>query len=267
MGAAPARTRAGPACACAHAPAGGVGAVAARTAEGRRHGIPRVTSVQAIGVSAWCRTLGGASVNAVGVGTPAALFLLVLLPVVVVLARRRVAPRGALALRLLVVTLVVTALASPSLSTRGGDLTVVFAVDLSDSVPAEQRQAAQEFVRSAAGHRRPGDRVGLVTFGASAITKELPNPQPRLAFATEPVATATDRGQAIRAALAALPEEGAKRIVLLTDGNDNRGGLADALALARSGGRQEPAGPLEAGEAAEASDDDVGAPQGAVDRA
>ena len=202
--------------------------------------------------------------NAVGVGTPAALFLLVLLPVVVVLARRRVAPRGALALRLLVVTLVITALASPYLSTRGGDLTVVFAVDLSDSVPAEQRQAAQEFVRSAARHRRPGDRVGLVTFGASAITEELPNPQPRLAFATQPVATATDLGQAIRVALAALPEDGARRIVLLTDGNDNRGGLADALALARSDGVEVSAVPLAAGGAAEVLVDDVEAPQEVV---
>src|SRR3989442_5468031 len=100
MGAAPARTRAAPACACAHALAGGVGAVAARTAEGRRHGIPRVTSVQAIGVPAGRRTLGVASVNALGLGTPAALFLLVLLPVVAPLARRRVTPTPTLAFRL-----------------------------------------------------------------------------------------------------------------------------------------------------------------------
>src|SRR3989442_12476994 len=99
MGAAPARTRAGPACACAHAPAGGVGAVAARTAEGRRHRIPRVTSVQAIGVSAGRRTLGGASVNGVGVGTPAALVLLLLLPVVAARALRPEAPRAPPALR------------------------------------------------------------------------------------------------------------------------------------------------------------------------
>src|SRR2546425_12383850 len=146
MGAAPARTRAAPACDCAHAFAGGVGAVAARTAEGRRHGIPRVTSVQAIGVPAGRRILGGASVNAVGVGTPAALFLLVLLPVVAALARRRGAPRGALALRLLVVTLVVTALASPYLSTRRGPVTVVVSVDLSRRVSAGRCQSGRRDV-------------------------------------------------------------------------------------------------------------------------
>src|SRR5438552_2861673 len=171
--------------------------------------------------------------NAMRFGTPATLLLLVFLPVAAALARRRVTPRGALALRLLVLVLLVTALASPVLSTRGGDLSVVFAVDRSDSIPADRFAAAQEFVRSAAARRRPGDRVGLVTFGATAITEELPNPQPRLAFATQPAAAGTDLGQAIRASLAALPPEGAKRIVLLTDGNDNRGGVADALALPR----------------------------------
>src|SRR5213080_2142461 len=124
--------------------------------------------------------------NAMRFGTPAALLLLVFLPVAAALARRRVSSRGALALRLLVLVLLVSALASPVLSTRGGDLSVVFAVDRSDSIPADRFAAAQEFVRSAAARRRPGDRVGLVTFGATAITEELPNPQPRLAFATQP---------------------------------------------------------------------------------
>ena len=202
--------------------------------------------------------------NAMRFGTPAALLLLVFLPVAAALARRRVTPRGALALRLLVLVLLVTALASPVLSTRGGDLSVVFAVDRSDSIPADRFAAAREFVRSAAARRRPGDRVGLVTFGATAITEELPNPQPRLAFATQPAAAGTDLGQAIRASLAALPPEGARRIVLLTDGNDNRGGVADALALARGDGVEISAVPLAPGGASEVLVDDVVAPQEVV---
>ncbi len=37
-------------------------------------------------------------------------------------------------------------------------------------------------------------------------------------------------------ALAAFPQEGARRIVLLSDGNENRGGARDAAQLARAGG-------------------------------
>src|SRR2546430_17324406 len=94
--------------------------------------------------------------NAMRFGTPAALLLLVFLPVAAALARRRVSSRGALALRLLVVVLLVSALASPVLSTRGGDLSVVFAVDRSDSIPAERFAAGQAVRGSAAAPRRPG---------------------------------------------------------------------------------------------------------------
>src|SRR5437899_11428666 len=113
--------------------------------------------------------------NAMRFGTPAALLLLVFLPVAAALARRRVTPRGALALRLLVLVLLVTALASPVLSTRGGDLSVVFAVDRSDSIPADRFAAAREFVRSDAALRRPGVRVGRFNFGTSANTDTLPH--------------------------------------------------------------------------------------------
>lgn len=198
--------------------------------------------------------------NLLRFGAPAALLLLVLLPVVSAMARRRATPGGAVALRLGALALMIVALAAPSLTVRGGDLSVVFAVDRSDSISADQQQAAQEFVRSAAAHRRPGDRVGLVTFGADALIEELPGPDPQLAFTTQPMAGATDVGQAIRTAISALPPEGARRIVLLSDGNDNRGALADALALAQSEGIEVSVVPLEAGRAREVLIEEVAAP-------
>src|SRR2546428_1866571 len=143
MGAAPDRPRPGPAGCCAHAPSGGVGAVVARPAQDRHHATPQVPSAQAIGPAVGFGIFGGA-MSPARFGTPVALFLLALLPVVASLARRRVTPRGALALRLVVCTLVVTALASPSLLARGGDLSVVFAIDRSDSISAEQTQARSE---------------------------------------------------------------------------------------------------------------------------
>ncbi|HEX4841770.1 MAG TPA: VWA domain-containing protein, partial [bacterium] len=144
-----------------------------------------------------------------------ALLFLVILPAVAVVARRRSPSRLALGLRLAALALVITALASPSVVGRGGDLTIIFAVDRSASIAATQRQAAEEFVRSAAAQRRQGDRVGLVTFGADALVEEVPSGDPQLAFATQPAPHATDIGGAIQAALSALPSEGAGRIVLL----------------------------------------------------
>jgi Mg-chelatase subunit ChlD len=193
-------------------------------------------------------------------GTPTALFLLVLLPIAVAIARRRVTPRGAIVRRLLVFALVIVALGSPYFPVHGGDLSVIFAVDRSDSISGDQGQAAQEFVRMAAARRRPGDRIGLVTFGADAIVEELPSAQPQLAFSSQPIGSATDIGQAIRAALAALPPDGGRRIVVLSDGNDNRGVLSDALALARGEGVEVSAVPLAADRIGDVYVDDVVAP-------
>ena len=191
---------------------------------------------------------------------PIALVLLVMLPVLAVVARRRSPSRLALSLRLAALALVMIALASPTVAGRGGDLTIVFAVDRSASIAATQRRAAEEFVRTAAAQRRRGDRVGLVTFGADAWVEEGPSSDPQMAFATQPAPHATDIGAAIQAALSVLPSEGAGRIVLLTDGNDNRGGLDDALALARNAGVEISAVPLQAGAGSDVLIDDVVAP-------
>lgn len=191
---------------------------------------------------------------------PIALVLLVMLPALAVVARRRSPSRLTLSLRLAALALVIIALASPTVAGRGGDLTIVFAVDRSASIAATQRRAAEEFVRAAAAQRRRGDRVGLVTFGADALVEEVPSSDPQLAFATQPAPHATDIGAALQAALSVLPSEGAGRIVLLTDGNDNRAGLDDALALARNAGVEISAVPLQAGAGSDVLIDDVVAP-------
>lgn len=167
---------------------------------------------------------------------PLALLLLALLPVIIVSARRRATPRTAAALRAVVLAVLIAALAGPSVPGLGGGQHVIFVLDLSDSISAASRQDAVRFLRDAAGHRRGGDRIGLVTFGAEAILEEAPSADPRLAVVTRPSGAATDVAAAIRTALAALPASGSRRIVVSTDGNANRGDLEQALALAASQG-------------------------------
>ncbi len=167
---------------------------------------------------------------------PAALGMLLLLPLAVTLARHRVVPRGVMVLRLLALALVILALAQPQLPSRSRDRTVMFAVDFSDSMTPSAREAATAFVKAAARSRHLGDRIGLVTFGTDAILEEAPTPDPQLVFASHPAGESTDIAQAIRVALAAMPGGGERRIVLATDGNANRGDLAAALAIARREG-------------------------------
>lgn len=191
---------------------------------------------------------------------PQALLLLALLPAVVALARRRRAPRGAVVLRVLVLGALIMSLASPSLSGLGGGQSVIFALDLSDSIGSRAREDAVAFVREAARHRRSGDRLGVVTFGAEAVLEEAPTAEPQLAVTARPGGDATDLAQAIRTALAALPQGGARRIVVATDGNANRGDLEQALTLARSQGVEVSVVPLQAGSGEDVLVEEVIAP-------
>lgn len=192
---------------------------------------------------------------------PEALVLLILLPAVFALTRRRLLPRGVVGLRLLALGLIILGLAQPELPLGRPSRTVTFVMDLSDSIPAAANAAAVEFIRSAARTRQPGDRIGLITFGANAIVEEAPTTEPQLRFSSHPQGARTDIAHAIRTALAAMPGNGERQIVLVTDGNANRGDLATALALARSEGVRIdvlPVGPV--GEA-EVLIDEVRAPQ------
>ncbi|MDQ7843515.1 MAG: VWA domain-containing protein [Armatimonadota bacterium] len=191
---------------------------------------------------------------------PRAFLLLLLVPAILVLARRRIVPRGGLVLRLAVVAALAVSLAGPNLGGLGGGEYVIFALDLSASISAASRQMAIDFAREAARHRRPGDRIGLVTFGATALLEEAPTADPLLAVTSHPAAEATDIAQAIRTALSALPSSGGRRIVVATDGNANRGDLEQALALARSQGVEVSVLPLQSGSGRDVLVEEVLAP-------
>lgn len=165
---------------------------------------------------------------------PQVLAGLLLVPVIVAALRGRSRRRALVALRAASVGLLVLGAAGMEVARPVPDVTVVLAVDRSDStgqVGARLARAFLDEVRSMAG---PGRRVGLVTFGAEAVLEEAPDARPRLAMASRPRTDRTDIAAAINRSLAALPEEGVGRIVLLTDGRANAGDLAPALAALRA---------------------------------
>ena len=167
---------------------------------------------------------------------PEALLLFLLVPAALAFARRRAVGSGPLVLRTMVLAMAVLSLAAPQISRTGTGQNVIFALDASESISPAARADAVDFIHAAAARRRPVDRIGAVTFAADAVVEEAPSESPALAFTARPASGATDIAQAIRTALATLPSGGARRVVLATDGNANRGDLDQALALARSQG-------------------------------
>ncbi|MCS7172121.1 MAG: VWA domain-containing protein [Armatimonadetes bacterium] len=166
---------------------------------------------------------------------PPALLLLLLLPFLW-RASRPFRVGLALLLRTVALGLVVLALAGMQLLLPGGSLSVVFVLDRSDSVPPEEAARAERFLAAATRFRQPGDRLGLVTFGGKAVVEQVPtdrfDPSPTL----RPHPVDTDIQSALELALAVLPQEGGRRLVLLSDGLDLRGGAMEAARRAAAAG-------------------------------
>lgn len=135
--------------------------------------------------------------------------------------------RGAVAFafRAAVWTLVVLALAEMQWVRTDDRLAVVYLLDRSLSIPEADRRAMIEYAnRSTAAERGDGDLVGAVAFGRRAEV-ELPplDDDLRLPPALETVVDPqyTNLAEAFRLAEASFPADAAKRVVLLSDGNQN----------------------------------------------
>jgi len=172
--------------------------------------------------------------------------LLAILPVLWWFSVRRLALLGpvrrwiVIGLRTLVVLLLIVALAEIQTVRVSERLTVIYVVDQSLSIPAAQRRAMIEHVNGAiVKHRQDDDRVGVVVFGRDAAIEVPPfDDDVRMSLVVESLLDPdfTNLAGAMKLAQASFPEDAAKRIVLISDGNENVGDVAEqALGLAAAG--------------------------------
>lgn len=172
---------------------------------------------------------------------PYFLALIVLLPLVwywVRYAPRRLSPvrqRLLMALRLAVLLLMIGALVRLSLTQAYQRANVVFLLDMSMSVTTAMRQRALDFIQAVIKEKRPEDGIGLVVFGADATLEQAVSKDFTLQeIASEVDGSATHVARAIQTGMASFPPDGARRLVLLSDGNENVGSAAEAALIARS---------------------------------
>ncbi|MEZ6050439.1 MAG: VWA domain-containing protein [Planctomycetaceae bacterium] len=133
----------------------------------------------------------------------------------------------ALMTRLLLIGLFVMVMAEPRSVRTSDTLTVVFAVDSSDSVGDGAVERAMDFVAAAGAGKPDKDNAGVVFFGRNAAV-ELP---PRQSFPFEKnknvqiTPDATDLERVLTLSAAMIPEETRGRIVLISDGTQTTGSL------------------------------------------
>ncbi len=137
-------------------------------------------------------------------------------------------------LRLTIGLSLILSLAGAQVVRTMDDITVVFALDLSDSVPPEEQARAEAFIRDAMASMPANAQAAIVAFGDNALIEQLPTEAHTLAtIASIPGPGRTNIADALRLALAIFPAGNQKRLVLLSDGLENVGtaqGQADLLA-------------------------------------
>lgn len=176
------------------------------------------------------------------------LLLLALLPLLWVWSRRSLAGLGrwrrwrALTLRSLLVALLVLALAEVQLVQVSDRVAVIYLVDRSLSIPEEKIQATIEYVNASIRKQRDQSRedfAGVIAFGREAAVEIPPvafDAQLADHFETAVDAEATNLQAALRLAGALLPAGAAKRLVIVSDGNQTAGeALEQARVLAEQG--------------------------------
>jgi hypothetical protein len=191
------------------------------------------------------------------------LLLALVIPLIVWFSYQSLAGLGpvrrwvALSVRCLLVLLLVLALAEPRLRRPNENVCVLYVVDRSLSVPQEMDAISageerdrrwlrlQQFIHSSVmqrGLNHRNDLSGAILFARRPRLVLPPSAVDKLVV-TDALAGAmdpnyTDIAAAIKLAMASFPEGTGKRIVLISDGNENLGNAEEQANLARQNGVQ-----------------------------
>jgi uncharacterized membrane protein len=205
------------------------------------------------------------SIRSVQFVRPWWLVLLVLVPLAIHWARRSLAGLGtvrrivAIGSRCAIIAGLVFALAEPRLNKPSENVTVMFTLDRSQSVPQDvdsqanavdqidrRWQRIRRFVSNSVllrDNRHHRDKAGVVLFGKRpklalppASVRDRFDVDDRMAGPID--GQYTDIAAALKLAMASFPEGSGKRIVLVSDGNENLGNAEEQAAVAKQNGVQ-----------------------------
>ncbi len=133
-------------------------------------------------------------------------------------------------LRLVVLTLLILGVAGIQWKRPREGMNTFFILDRSDSVPSPQQEQAREFANDMAKGKKKEDKSGFLVFGSdSALETEARETSSADKIQAIVGGERTDIAGAIRLGTAAFPENGQKKLVLFSDGNEN---IGDAIAAA-----------------------------------
>ncbi|NQU75836.1 MAG: VWA domain-containing protein [Planctomycetes bacterium] len=146
----------------------------------------------------------------------------------------RVRQIAAIVCRAAVVALLAALLSEPVLNRTHEQLSVIAIIDQSQSVPLALQESAKGYLAETLSHKKPADRLGVIYTAESAgiasmasTADQLTGPR-TLGLSREQ----TDLASGVQLAMAIAPPDTAVRMLLISDGNQTTGDLAEAAKTA-----------------------------------
>ncbi|MEI3338401.1 MAG: VWA domain-containing protein [Clostridium sp.] len=133
--------------------------------------------------------------------------------------------------RILVIIFIVCAMADITLSIKGKNISTIFILDVSDSMSTFKEKGI-EFIDKALEEMPKNNKAGVVVFGDNAsIDKVMDNKKEYSGIKSAPLKSATNIEEAINTSFSLFDKNASKRIVLITDGEENKGDLLNSVVL------------------------------------
>jgi Mg-chelatase subunit ChlD len=184
--------------------------------------LPERTRVDESGLSLWPALLAA---------------VVILLGLELVIAFRQGMPLRPVIVRTVALAALAAALVNPRIFKSTSALDVIFGVDLSRSVGQEGREKALEVLEAAGRIQGSQTRTGLLSFARAPEWESLPREQiPLSDFSARLDRDETDIEAALQAAVAQIGEGRQGKILLISDGNENRNQTNRVIPLLRSQG-------------------------------
>ncbi|MBE6052297.1 MAG: VWA domain-containing protein [Clostridium sartagoforme] len=133
--------------------------------------------------------------------------------------------------RSIIFTLLILAFGNITVSLKGRNISTVFLLDVSESI-GDFESSGKDFISTALAEMPRGNKAGVVLFGdSSKVDKVLNRKKEYKSINESPIVTATNIQEAVESALSLFERGGSKRIVLITDGEENQGDILKSIPL------------------------------------
>jgi Mg-chelatase subunit ChlD len=120
----------------------------------------------------------------------------------------------------------ILALAGMNIRWNVDTTTTLFVMDASDSMQG-QRQYIEGFVRDAIKQKSSKDQIGVLSFGDNSLIESFVSKEAVFnKIESDPIGIYTDIEESLNTAISLMPQNSKKRIVLLTDAEENAGNSA-----------------------------------------